>query len=349
MKLKIYITLILIIVIVTIKGIASENSDGTNSFNSNISEKSEASLNLRNIAIIKELPLPVSLVLDITYDGENLWIAGYQENSIYKISPIDGSVIKTIPSNGNETPRGMTFAGSNLYIIDSDNRTISKVDTANGDIIYTFDAPCSSIDNAPAGLAWDGINLWQTENFAGINFYIYKMDTLGTVLSSLIQNDGASGLTFAYNSLWKLDNKNDLLIEVEMEGFTEVQEHPVPGGEYPNGLTFDGEYLWLANGDKNLLYQIDVNFTSTEGSPLNKKLSPISLTNTNNELALNFQPNQFKNSLSLEIYNSLGQLILNRKNIHNNFKVDLKSISKGTYFYKVLSQKKIVDIGKVIK
>lgn len=347
MKLKVYV--FLIISIITIKEIAGENSDGTNSFKSFVSEKKENSINLRNDIVKRQIPSPVRLVMDITYDGENLWVAGWQEKYVYKISPIDGSIIDTIPINGNSTPRGMTFIGNNLYIIDSENRTISKVDTSNGDTIYTFEAPCSSTDNDPAGLAWDGKNLWQTENFGKDIFYIYKMDTLGNVLSKLPQNGGASGLTFAYNSLWKTDNSADILIEVEMDGFTEVKKFSAPGGNYPNGLTFDGEYLWLANADLDLIYQLDVNITSNDNLKYNKKYYPIILFQSNNKLKLDFQQNQLNDPVSFEVYNTLGQKILSRNNVDKNIVVDLKNISDGTYFYKLLSKKIIVDVGKIIK
>ena len=180
---------------------------------------------------------------------------------IYKISPIDGSIIKTITSNGINAPRGLTFDGRHLFVIDSDNNIIYKMDTINGSIIDSFSSFSSSSSNSPAGLAWDGSYLWQTENF-GNNFHLYKLDTLGNLISSYPQTFGASGLAFAQNSIWESDNSNDIIYETDASSFSVIQSFNAPGGTYPNGLAFDGQYLWLADGDKDSIYQIDIGYTT---------------------------------------------------------------------------------------
>jgi len=56
---------------------------------------------------------------------------------------------------------------------------------------------------------------WSFENFGNIGFNIYKLDTLGNVLSSHAQNSGASGLTFTQNTLWRSDNVHDVVFEID--------------------------------------------------------------------------------------------------------------------------------------
>ena len=293
--------------------------------------------------IIHQIPSPVGLVLDITFDGNSLWVGGFMDDSIYKISPIDGSILKKIPSHFNDTPRGMEFDGKNLYVIDSEHDSIYKMDTINGNILYRFHAPSSDTNNAPAGLAWDGFYLWQTENFGNISFNIYKMDTLGNVLSSHAQNSGASGLTFTQNTLWRSDNVHDVVFEIDTSNFTVIQSFDAPGGEFPNGLAFDGQYLWLANGDSDSLYQIDIGFPSSFNEALNSirhfKIYP---NPSNSTITI-----ETSDIGSLSILNQVGIQLLQKEITQTTTPIDVSYLSSGVYLIK-LTKYRTVEVGKLI-
>jgi len=214
-----------------------------------------------NYTIINEIPSPTSSVIDIAFDGNYLWVAGVNDLVFYQISPVDGSVKKTIPT-GVSAPYGLTFDGNNLWVADNPNFLIMQVDTANGNVISSFPTP-GSAPSYPAGLAWDGNRIWhndaETPGNGTPGDTTYEINTTGGVVRAFkAVGDLATGLTFDGQYIWSCENTFDSIFKVDTATFSIIESYEAPGGTYPNGLAWDGQYLWVSNNASDSLYQLDI-------------------------------------------------------------------------------------------
>ena len=99
----------------------------------------------------------------LAFDGEYLWCAGYDNDTIYKLDA-SGNIISAFDSPGS-SPTGLTFDGNYLWSADDGSLRIYKIDTSTGEVIESFEAPGTD----STGLTFDGTYLWNVEcnNSAG--------------------------------------------------------------------------------------------------------------------------------------------------------------------------------------
>jgi hypothetical protein len=167
---------------------------------------------------------PTNYLRDLAWDGASLWVASWNwPRSIYKLSPIDGSVITSFSAPFSGHPDGLTWDGHYLWIGEEDeigggeDGKIYKVDPSNGQAVYSFSVDIEfsySPTGDPRGLAWDGEHIWAGYQDAGL---IKKHDI----------------------------NTGEILVEFIS-----------PSRGHQQGLAWDGQYLWCT-GD-NYLYRINV-------------------------------------------------------------------------------------------
>ncbi|NRA11331.1 MAG: hypothetical protein HRT57_05175, partial [Crocinitomicaceae bacterium] len=220
----------------------------------------------RNAAIIiNVIPSPnqSTNIQDIAFDGTYLWVEGVDEYFIHQISPVDGSIVKSIPTSVQK-PYGLTFDGACLWLADNQNKIIQRIDTANGNVLQSFPTPVLPNNSYPGGLAWDGQNLWHNDMLLSANDSTYKLNATGQVIQSY-QGFGtySQGLTWDGQYLWSTDNPSREIYKIDVATFSVMDTINAPGGQYPNGLAFDGQYLWVANNDADSIYQIDVGLMPT--------------------------------------------------------------------------------------
>lgn len=122
-----------------------------------------------SINIVNVIPSPTDTPLELAFDGQYLWVTGYDEDVLFQISPIDGSVIKVIPLSVL-IPLGLTFDGEDLWLADNDNKMILQVDTTDGAVLSTFPSPADQNETYSSGLGWDG-NLSKRFLFYLLQFY----------------------------------------------------------------------------------------------------------------------------------------------------------------------------------
>ncbi len=64
----------------------------------------------------------------LTWDGEALWVADRNERRIYRVSPIDGSILDHFPSPGTR-PHGLGWDGDTLWHVDPTTGLIYQIDS----------------------------------------------------------------------------------------------------------------------------------------------------------------------------------------------------------------------------
>lgn len=288
--------------------------------------------------IINVIPSPIQSTYlgDIAFDGEYLWVEGYDEFLLYQISPVDGSIIRSIPSTVVR-PYGLAFDGNALWLADNDNRLIHQIDTADGAILQTYSTPSSSVTSYPNGLAWDGNNLWHndpngpmTTATGDSSFYI---TTNGSVLQShQAKGQYPTGLAFDGQYLWSSDNDRRELYKIDASTFTVLDTIDAPGGNFPNGLAFDGQYLWVANNDSDSIYQlrIGVSIKDVDEHPLTAHQFTLYPNPASSQLNIvSEQPGPYH----VTILSVTGQVI--QLFPKSSGSIDIEALPKGNYLVQI--------------
>ena len=137
-------------------------------------------------------------------------------------------------------------------------------------------------------------------------------------------------------------------------GYSKLYDFSYTSGEWPVGSLFsDGIFLYGTTSDagtgsgNGTIFKCGISFTT--GIKKESKAQQISIyPNPSNGSFNLFISTPIKNG-SVEVYNSLGELILNEKIINQQNSIDLKDQMNGLYFIKVMSDGKIVGVEKVVK
>lgn len=299
--------------------------------------------------IVKVIPSPTVFTCELTFDGQYLWVGSALDSLLYKISPIDGSVISSIKTVV-EAPYGLAFDGSYLWVADEISKKIYKIQRSNGNAVFSFDAPFQGF---VGGLAFDGENLWHVDADADS---IYVISTAGEVLSSRnIDLPTPIALTFAGPDLWIGDNEVHDIFRLDTTTWVFLDTLNSPKW-FPNGLAFDGQYLWLAenmnSSGQDSIFQIDIG------------LPPVSTRQVFDESIVAVFPNPTSNTFQIKIkadnetyFSKIsitaldGQLVFHVNlddQYLNTYEISLENHSPGIYFCQIIVDDQVI-VKKLVK
>jgi hypothetical protein len=124
---------------------------------------------------------------------------------------------------------------------------------ANSQVVVDFfTAPG---DDATWGLTWDGQSLWSA-SVAPDDNVIYRLDTLGNVISSFFWDKGiVSGMTWDGQYLWLSENSTGNIYQVTTTGNL-IQQLTTPLGDVA-GLAWDGGHLWVIDRNSETVNKVD--------------------------------------------------------------------------------------------
>jgi DNA-binding beta-propeller fold protein YncE len=133
-------------------------------------------------------PYPVTTVTTgftnpqgIVYDGANIWITDAFANTLLKLDPTSGAILKTV-AVGN-TPLFPAFDGANIWVPNFTDNSISVVSVSTSTVIATIVADGSNQLSAPSSAAFDGIRVLVTNN-AGASVTVFKAADLSFVANA---------------------------------------------------------------------------------------------------------------------------------------------------------------------
>jgi len=129
-------------------------------------------------SIIQQLPAPDAQPWDLCLENDNLWMADYWGDALYKIDPSNGTLLETHPSEGVD-PAGIVFDGQYLWYCDNG--------TGGSDYLYKVDL---------AGGGAPQINIDPTT-------IVYGVVTVGDVINEqfTISNSGVADLLVAFEDI----------------------------------------------------------------------------------------------------------------------------------------------------
>ena len=197
----------------------------------------------------------------LTWDGTHLWLSDFDTRNALKIDPSDCSVVDQIPLPGSY-PWGLGWDGTHLWHADATAETVYLLSPLDGSVVSSF--PVSS-PSFVTGLAFGRKHVWSADSFLG---QIHEWSPQGDLLSTLeAPGTTSTGLAYDGSYLWHSDNVLDTIFLLDP---TDVENHAASCGSlpvlfsfaspdtYPNGLAWDGEYLWIAGSGTEMLYKYSV-------------------------------------------------------------------------------------------
>lgn len=305
-----------------------------------------------DLVIVNSFNAPTTGVLDLAWDGNTLWVASFNDYTVYNVDPVDGSLIGTIPTE-LQYPSGLTFDGTNLWVSGKNSYQLHVISPADGTIIATHPLEQDGGDSSPSGLTFDGNNVWINDSGTGdVSSPADSTFMLSADAEYLERYDAMvgypTGMAWDGEYLWSSDNELDNLNKIDPVSWTIVDQISVSGYDFPNGLTFDGEYLWFSDNLTDMIYQIDISNTATGIEETVADQINV-FPNPSVDGRFTFSLSSKMTQVEVEIYNALGQVVMNQATSQaGNLVINLSEFQRGTYFYRVLEEGQPVQSGSLI-
>ena len=174
----------------------------------------------------------------VTFDGANVWVTHWNDNSVTKLRASDGAVlgIYTVPGS----PYAVIFDGANIWVSMWNNAngaggTVAKLRASDGTLLANV-----AVGGSPMAFAFDGSYVWVAN---GIN-NVTKLDFDGTPLGTFPAGSFAAALVCDGAHLWAADQLDNAVTKLDLNG-NKIASYPT--GSQPLALTFDGTNVWVAN------------------------------------------------------------------------------------------------------
>lgn len=203
----------------------------------------------------------------MAFDGQRVWVANWQENTISRLDARTGQVLDTLSSFTNtdittqgrrprinlQRPTALAWDGRYMWIANFQDNTVFAVNTAD-EVIKVFDD--SRIDG-PAVLLWDTAHIWianqRTPDEQEVGTVI-KIDVNTNTFNSFGPFPvGLMPTAMAWDgeNIWVANGNSDTLSVLDNATGQTVGEVRVMG--FPLSLAFDGAYIWVSHYDGTVM------------------------------------------------------------------------------------------------
>jgi uncharacterized repeat protein (TIGR01451 family) len=197
----------------------------------------------------------------LTWDGSHLWLSSYIANGgIYKLDPGTGAVLSSCqpPVAQYNGYGGLAFDGTDLWEADFYGGGVYRIDPAGCGVLASLPSPGRYLGD----MAWDGTHLWvgaEVWNGSDYDEKVLRLDPAdGMVVDEIPLTDTASGphvgAAFGDGYLWV--SADAWLLRYDANSGQLLGSTPLPVPR-PEGLAWDGEYLWVSSFDDGLVYQLE--------------------------------------------------------------------------------------------
>lgn len=136
----------------------------------------------------------------IAFDGENIWVAGYSQNVIHKVSG-NCSLLQSIPAPNK--PYAVIFDGTSIWATLEENppvrapgpTNVIKIDPRTGTVVNAVAAGAQ-----PHGIGFDGMNIWIANNGSNTVTKIRASDA--TVVKTYPVGIGPEAILYDGSNIW---------------------------------------------------------------------------------------------------------------------------------------------------
>jgi len=209
---------------------------------------------------------PSKKPVGLTFDKSQLWSLDQAQKTLNSFDPKSGALQHSYPLQLKE-PKALTHSGTELWIADQGGRKLVAIDPKTGEQRISFKLPIPEEKgfNSIEGMTWDGKHLW-VAYFAGFSSSLNKIDpTNGELLQSIYADCHPKGLASDGSHLWTLcyngESKPTVIdqrkiMDTGHEMLKTRQFIKTIEGKGPSGLTYDGQYLWYNDQQKNRVLRV---------------------------------------------------------------------------------------------
>ena len=293
---------------------------------------------------------PLGWLGDITFVGQDIWVGG-ATGLIYKISSLTGQVLDSMDTQLNVAIDGIAYGNGSLWVAQSWlGHTILKIDPVTKSIQQTFTHPVAS--QFTHGMLFYDNKLWVNMFWAGTTDTTYVLDTLCQVIrkypnhafySHGIANDGHN---FWITVNGQPPNNSEYLFKYDLN-FNLLDSLPLPGGQYPNGLAYDGRCLWLANADSVNIYKMCEMPVFEKESLEVEEVFTLFPNPAHSELNFHFKEPQYIRRI--ELYTAEGNLIAFQDlSISENFTLPICKYNYSMVLVRILMNDNSFRMRKVV-
>ncbi len=197
-------------------------------------------LTLQQIATLQYQEWPTystgSQPVSVAFDGMNIWVANYGENSVTKLIASTGALVGTYAVG--KYPDAIAFDGANIWVANSGDSSVTKLVASTGALVGTY-----AVGKNPKAIAFDGVNIW-VANWIGQSLTKLLAST-GTVVGTFfIIGDLPTGIAFDGTNIWVLTASS--LRKVLPSTGAIVGNYSL--GTTNTGVACDGTNVWVVSG-----------------------------------------------------------------------------------------------------
>lgn len=209
-----------------------------------------------------------TFVRDMVYDGELVWVANWNENTLIRLDAETGTQVgDSIPEpsllgqNINQPGRGtvaLAFDGINIWAASDTNRTVTVL-TRTGAIDTSFSSSSTGQIIEPVDLLFDGANMWVLNQAGTGRGRLVKIIVASrTVAPNIPVGTFPTSMTWDGQRIWVTNGLDNSIMAIDTESGQPV---PLMQGEdgdtntslnvgiFPLSIVFDGRHIWVAHYD----------------------------------------------------------------------------------------------------
>jgi CheY-like chemotaxis protein/glutamine cyclotransferase len=193
-------------------------------------------------------PISYSNTSGIGFDGKQLWVADWADETIYQHKRDDKfSVIASYKTQGLE-PTGLAFDGTSIWVSHSFGHKIYK---RKLDATLTLVDAYTSPGPSTSGLFYDGTNLWSLD-FQQSKIYKHTMDATLSVAASFDSPAVNPCGMFKYGKEFYIaDASTNRIYKVDAQDFSLRGVYILPLYEnkksHLTGIAWDGRSIWTSS------------------------------------------------------------------------------------------------------
>lgn len=191
----------------------------------------------------------------LAFDGLNMWVANKTANTIQKLQATNGAILGTYPVG--TAPAALAFDGTNMWVANSGSNDLMKLRLSDGLVLGTY-----PVGTTPQALAYDGTNVWVANAADNTVMSVRKSD--GVVLETYATGNAPSGLAYDGQNVWVAESGDDTVTKLRASDGTPQGTFNV--GASPSALVFDGEFVWVANVAGNSVTKLQASDGAVRGT-----------------------------------------------------------------------------------
>jgi hypothetical protein len=172
------------------------------------------------------------------FDGTNIWVANFSDNTVSKLLASTGAVIGTYATGSG--PTGVCFDGLNIWISNFTDGTVTKLLASTGGVVGTY-----TVGTNPIAICFDGLNVW-TANYNSADTTKLLAST-GAVVGTYTTASGPFDVCFDGTNIW-VPGVNTTTV-TKLLASTGALVGTYSCGASPSGACFDGTNIWITNGN----------------------------------------------------------------------------------------------------